>query len=429
VAMTYYKDEYIIHQGEEGDRFFVLYDGEVSVNINGKEVTRLKHTPGDDVATFFGEVALMKDEPRSASIITVSEKAKVLALDRDTFLQVLKTEDKPVRPATFVEYSRQRLQEVGLLGSGGFGAVTLVKDPPTGLTFALKALSKGHILRHHAERSVVNEKTIMRITSNPFLIRLAATFNSDQFLYFLLEPALGGDLITVYDQRRLHGSEVHAKFYLACVLRALEHLHSRYIVYRDLKPENLLIDGHGYCKVADFGLSKFVIGHTYTTCGTPEFFAPEIISGGGYTKAVDWWALGALVFELMTGHSPFYDFDHMSVMANIKRGAIRFPLRARDWPDLVRGLCKHDPSERLPLRKGGSANVECHRWYTKDSFDWPSFNQQKLQAPYVPTVRGVDDISNFIAAEEDRPPEVRYVDPGTGWDAGFEDVWGPPIFD
>lgn len=431
VETTFYKDECIIRQGEDGDRFFVLYDGQVGVDINGKEVSRLKSIPGEGVAQFFGERALLKNEPRAASIIVLSDKARVLALDRGTFLQVLKNEEdeKPMRPDNYIEYSRHNLKEIGLLGSGGFGAVTLVKDSATGLTFALKALSKGHVLKHRAERSVVNEKTILRLTSNPFLIRLAATFNSQEFLYFLLEPALGGDLITVYEVQGFHRSELHARFYLACVLRALEHLHSRFIVYRDLKPENLLIDGSGYCKVTDFGLSKFVIGHTYTTCGTPEFFAPEIISGGGYTKAVDWWALGAMTFEFMVGQSPFYANDHMNVMRKIKTGAINFPRSARHWPDLVQGLCMHDPSERLPLRTGGSANIEKHSWYTKDSFDWGAFNKREMKAPYVPRVAGNDDISNFIAAESDRPPQIPYKDPSTGWDKDFEDAWGPGIFD
>jgi len=120
-----------------------------------------------------------------------------------------------------------------------------------------------------------------------------------------MEPALGGELYNTYKRKGFHGSEKHARFYVAGVVYAFEHLHSRHIIYRDLKPENLLITDTGHLKVTDMGLAKFLIGKTYTTCGTPDYFAPEVIQSSGHNHAVDWWTVGILTFELMSGNPPF----------------------------------------------------------------------------------------------------------------------------
>ena len=153
--------------------------------------------------------------------------------------------------------------------------------------------------------SVITEKNILFMTNSDFIIRLYETYNSKQSIYFLMEPALGGELYSMYQKKGFYGSEKHAKFYSAGVVCAFEHLHERHIIYRDLKPENLLLNEKGHLKVTDMGLAKFVIGKTYTTCGTPDYFAPEVIASTGHTHAVDWWMLGVLIFECMTGSAPF----------------------------------------------------------------------------------------------------------------------------
>jgi len=429
VEAAYSAGEFIIKQGEEGQTFFILYEGEVAVIVNGKEVARLAGEPTSGKFEFFGERALETDEPRAASVKVLSSRAVCLALDRGVYMRVrgMSLKVKTTPGTDFCTYKRDELQTLGLLGCGGFGVVTLVKCNTTGNTFALKALSKGHVVSQGQERSVMNEKGILRMTHSPFLIRLAATFNSDQHLYFLLEPAMGGELFTVYQRMGFHGSMKHGRFYVACVVRGFEHLHQRQIIYRDLKPENLLLDAQGYCKVTDFGLAKFVIGHAYTTCGTPDYFAPEMVLGLGHTNAVDWWTLGVLIYELMMGDTPFTAQDTMHTFRKIQRGieACSFP-GGSPWVTLVKTLCRQEPSERLPMRKGPKA-VEEHDWYS--SFNWESFGARTMIAPYVPKVKSASDMDNFDAHQEDAPPTIPYANPGTGWDNGFEDPCGPTTFD
>jgi len=190
-------------------------------------------------------------------------------------------------------------------------------------------------------------------------------------------------------------------------------------LYRDLKPENLLLDDKGQCKITDMGLAKVVVGKTYTTCGTPDYFAPEVIQQTGMGKGVDWWTLGVLIHELMCGHAPFEANDPMETYQKIVRGVnrVRFTYKDNDAIDLVKNMLKHQPSERLPMRVGGTKNIKGHPWYA--GFDWDTLFSRTMDAPYKPNVKGPTDISNFRAHESDLPPDIPYKDDGSGWDADF----------
>lgn len=170
------------------------------------------------------------------------------------------------------------------------------------------------------------------VTSNLARARLYETYNDEQTMYFLLEPALGGELYATYNRRDFYGKESHAKFYVAGVVYAFEHMHGRKIIFRDLKPENLLLNETGHVKVTDMGLAKVVVGKTYTTCGTPDYFAPEMIQSCGHTRALDWWTLGILLFELMCGRPPFESATPMQTYQKVVKGGINrvvFPKKAR----------------------------------------------------------------------------------------------------
>jgi serine/threonine protein kinase len=306
------------------------------------------------------------------------------------------------------------------LGCGGFGAVELVEHNETKDTFALKALSKGYVVKCGMKKGVMSERNIQFMCDSPFVVKLHETYNGDQSLYFLLELALGGELYATYSKKGFHGSEKHAKFYISGTTFAFDHLHDLKIIYRDLKPENLLLTEKGEIKLTDMGLAKVVVGKTFTTCGTPDYFSPEIIASAGHTHAVDWWTLGILTFELMSGNPPFESSAPMQIYAKVTKGIqkVAFPPKLKgSCEDLVKSLCTKDATERLPMKKGGIENIKKHAWY--NGFDWAKMYSLQEPPPYVPKVKSKKDGANFSARKEDMPPQMKYKDDGTGWDKEF----------
>jgi len=439
------KDEAVFEQGEKGDMFYILYDGVVAVIMDGTEVSKVSGTACN--ASIFGELALLNSEARVATIKVVSETAKTLCMDKTSFdlllgpLEAIKKRGatgeskvgkgkqadltaKVVKEATAAQGQqkifRKDLTRLGLLGCGGFGAVELVEHTVSKDTFALKALSKGYILKCGMKKGVMSEKNIQWMCDSPFVVKLYETYNGEQSLYFLLELALGGELYATYSKKGFHGSEKHAKFYIAGTVYAFEHLHEKKIIFRDLKPENLLLTDKGEIKLTDMGLAKVVVGKTYTTCGTPDYFSPELIASTGHTQAVDWWTLGILTFELMSGHPPFESAAPMQIYSKVTKGInkINFPAKCKgNCEDLVKNLCKKEPTDRLPMKKGGIANVQKHKWFA--GFDWAAMQTRTLEAPYKPKVKSKKDIANFSARKEDMPPQMKYKDDGSGWDKDF----------
>ncbi|CAJ1426564.1 unnamed protein product [Effrenium voratum] len=435
--MTFSKDETIFEQGEIGTQFFLLVEGSVDVIKDGKGVASLRATA--EKAPYFGEKALENKEPRAATIKVTSTTAKTLWVDKETFEVLLgsltelikrgKDGDavvaKSVAPTAadskrFGVIKLKDLKRLGLLGCGGFGAVELVEETKSGNMFALKALSKGFVVKSGMQASVMSEKNVQLMCDSPFIVKLFETYNSPEHLYFLLELALGGELYATYNKRNMWGNEPCAKFYVAGTMAAFEHLHGKKIVFRDLKPENLLLTDEGRVKLTDMGLAKVIFGKTYTTCGTPDYFAPELIASKGHTHAVDWWTLGVLSFELMSGHPPFESATPMQIYAKVQKGinAVTFSKRLKgDIETLVKGLCHSNPTERLPMKKGGIQNIKSQKWFS--GFPWADMENMSMKPPYVPTVKNKKDMKNFSANKEDMPPQVPYKDPKTGWDKDF----------
>jgi len=434
VEKEFQKDELIIKQGDPGACLYILYDGEVSFSIDGKQIATHKAS-GYSGGKVIGERALITNEPRAATVTVTSEQAKCLALDRDNFnyllgsmedivkrSSVVKNKQKKTK-GTFGKIQRKDLVSLGLLGCGGFGSVELVQHCKTEELYALKSVSKGYIVECGMEENIMNEKDILVMASDsPFVIKLFETYNGSQNLYFLLEVCMGGELYAVYGNKNFTGSEVHAKYYTAGAITALKYLHSLRVIYRDLKPENVILTVLGEPKLIDMGLAKVVCGKTYTTCGTPSYFAPEVITQQGHCSAVDWWCVGILVFELMSGWAPFDSPDVMDMYKEIQKGLdhVEFPPSCQGSCQVfIKELCTLDPKNRLPVRLGGSNNIFTHEWYK--GFDWEAFSNHKMPAPYKTQKGG--DIKNFRANKAEKPTALKYIeDPINLWDKEFATV-------
>lgn len=449
LIQAFYKaGDYIYREGEEGRTFFILYKGCVAVEKDGIEIGQMTAGCSGDLHEHFGEQALLEGAPRENSVRAVTDSV-VLALDRETFLkfQEVWSGESPDYIPLETTYRRQDLEAIRKLGTGSFGTVRLVRHKPSGVLFALKSLRKRQIERTKQQLCVLNEKTVLRMTDSPFLVRAAAMYNLREHVEFLMEAVLGGELYSIYQGMNLFGRRDLARFYAACTARGLQHLHERHILYRDLKPENLLLDSRGYCKICDFGLAKFCLGKAHTFCGTPDYLAPELADCEGYTKAIDWWALGILTYELMTGSVPFQASDPMGILQKARAGITnaRHLAKAGPWGQAVKALCHVEPTKRLPMLPGGITNLEQHPWYDEaPSFDWQQLDQRVMRPPFRPELRrsapkvaeALEDLENASTevSENNLEEELESIaltpmyggHREHGWDFDFEELVGPP---
>jgi protein kinase A len=279
--------------------------------------------------------------------------------------------------------------------------VVLIQHKESGRHYALKALDKRQIVRMKQVEHTLSEKKILSSISFPFIVNLAYSFKDNVNVYLAMDYVVGGELFR-YLRRSRRFSEATALFYAAQIVLVIEYLHHLDIVYRDLKPENILLDRQGYIKLTDFGFAKRVVrSRTYTLCGTPEYLAPEIILSKGYSDAVDWWALGVLIFEMIAGYPPFYADSPIRTYEKIVAGRVNCPSHFEtDVKDLLKNLLKVDVTARLGSFKNGSNNVKSHRWFT--TTDWQAYLDRRIEAPYKPTVlEGDSDASNYDTYPEE----------------------------
>ncbi|XP_052897397.1 serine/threonine-protein kinase N isoform X1 [Anopheles moucheti] len=289
-------------------------------------------------------------------------------------------------------------QLLSVLGRGHFGKVILAQYKNTGEYFAIKALKKGDIIARDEVESLLSEKRIFEVANtmrHPFLVNLFSCFQTDQHVCFVMEYAAGGDLMM-----HIHTdvfSEPRAVFYAACVVLGLQYLHESKIIYRDLKLDNLLLDTEGYVKIADFGLCKEGMGfgdRTGTFCGTPEFLAPEVLTETSYTRAVDWWGLGVLIFEMLVGESPFPGDDEEEVFDSIVNDEVRYPrFLSLEAIAIMRRLLRKNPERRLGSSERDAEDVKRQAFFR--NIVWDDLLLRKVKPPFVPTVRSPEDVSNF----------------------------------
>ncbi|VUZ50410.1 unnamed protein product, partial [Hymenolepis diminuta] len=376
-------------------------------------------TPGLAVSTSSGRSgsgmgALSPFFPAVTTLPAGKWSAEMAGVDSDTLVG----NNRAIAGRNAIKY--EDLVPVAILGIGGFGRVELVvlRNDPT-KSFALKCMKKKHIVDTRQEKHIFSERNLMFEIKSSFVCRLYATYRDNKYVYMLLEACLGGEIWTVLRNRGNFDDNI-TRFIVASVLEAFTYLHTNHIIYRDLKPENLLLDHRGYIKLCDFGFAKKISPgkKTWTFCGTPEYVAPEIILNKGHDHSADYWSLGILMFELLTGSPPFTGMDPMKIYSIILRGidAIMFPPFQinRTATALIHRLCAQNPVERLGYGRGGIVDIKQHKYF--QGFDWIGLCRGTLQAPVLPRISGPTDVSNF-----DNYPDQTEVPPDetSGWDIDF----------
>ncbi|KAJ9121515.1 hypothetical protein QFC22_002133 [Naganishia vaughanmartiniae] len=302
----------------------------------------------------------------------------------------------PVVPSvrkTAGRYSLNDFQIERTLGTGSFGRVHLVRSRHNGRFYAVKVLNKEKVVRMKQVEHSNSERDMLVRVRHPFLVNLWGTFHDVNNLYMTMDFVAGGELFSLLRKSQRFPNSV-AKFYAAEVALALDYLHSLDIIYRDLKPENLLLGADGHVKVTDFGFAKFVPDITWTLCGTPDYLAPEVVQSKGYNKSVDWYALGVLIFEMLAGYPPFFteDGNPMKLYEKIIAGKVRYPTYFdATAKELLKNLLVGDLSKRFGNLRSGAADIFNHPWF--EEVDWEKLYRREIPAPYVPRIEGDGDAS------------------------------------
>ena len=321
----------------------------------------------------------------------------------------------PSTTATPVAKRRVTIDDFELLkvvGKGSFGKVLLVRKKDSGEVFAMKMLSKPNVVKRRQVHHTITERKVLSYTRHPFIVTLHYAFQSASQLYFVLDYCGGGELFFHLGKAGRFKESV-ARFYAAELVLALGHLHRRGVVYRDLKPENILLDGDGHVKLADFGLSKEGIRSasegTKSFCGTPEYLAPEILDRKGHGFACDWWSLGMLIYEMLTGLPPWYTRDRKKLYSRLRSAPLEFPAYiSPDARELLSGLLTRDPAQRLGSHKDAYDIVSQHFFH---GMDWQQLRKRKVLPPFVPRLKlGETDTRYFDTEFTSLPADLDMSD-------------------
>lgn len=287
-----------------------------------------------------------------------------------------------------------------VLGKGSFGKVMMVRKKDSKNVYAMKTLRKAALVKRNQLLHTKTERNILQNIKHPFLTSLTYAFQTPEKLYLVMDFCGGGELFYWLKKDRRF-TQTRATLFTAEILLALEALHDHDIIYRDLKPENILLDLEGHIRLTDFGLSKEAVtgpgadGGTKTFCGTPEYLAPEILENKGHGKAVDWWSLGTLIYEMLTGLPPFYDQNMQRMYDKILNAPLRFPAyMSPEAKSLLTGLLQRKVEDRLGSGQGDAADLKKHDFFA--DLDWDKVYAKKIVPEFKPPNRmGSIDTGNF----------------------------------
>uniref|UniRef100_H3DG25 Protein kinase cGMP-dependent 3 n=1 Tax=Tetraodon nigroviridis TaxID=99883 RepID=H3DG25_TETNG len=444
--VKYQDKDVIVREGAEANTFYIILKGEVLVtkNVNGHQKQIRRMGKGEH----FGEQALIREVLRTATC-TADGPVTCFTIDKEVFEETIPVEHlelfddskvlqearapaksskqfclstSPSSTLRFkdlvpVLYQEGRYQgDPVTLGVGGFGRVELMTTVNHGMYYAMKRVSKKHIVAKRQEEHMLFEKKILKAIQCDFIVRLHATFKDTRYVYMIMEFCGGGEIWTKLKEVGRF-DEPMAVFCAACVVEAFAYLHKKSIMYRDLKPENLMLDAKGYVKLVDFGFAKEMVRaeKTYSFVGTPEYMAPEIIKNQGHDFAVDFWSLGILIFELLAGSPPFSSSEPQKIYAKILDGVLKYPpYLSEASKSIISKLCRPRPGQRLGNTKNGIKDVRHHRWFS--SINWHKLRMSQLDAPTVRLIRKGPCYINF-----DRFPvdHTKVEEEFSGWDQDF----------
>ncbi|XP_028177455.1 cAMP-dependent protein kinase catalytic subunit beta-like [Ostrinia nubilalis] len=318
-----------------------------------------------------------------------------LQINHKRYLDLLKQEfvQRYSRPEEYEPKSVEDFDKISTIGTGAFGTVFLVREKSSFVYHAMKAVEKAAVVKKKSIKQLLLEKKILQGVNFPFVISLDYCCKDNVYIYLLLPYQPGGEIYSLIKRLGVL-SEPLAQFYAAQMVLALEYLHHCNVIHRDVKPENILICGTGFIKLADFGFCKILKSRTWTLCGTPEYLAPEIITSKGYTYSVDWWSMGVLIYEMVAGYPPFYSSDPMKLYEKVLAGQFKTPdVMTPVCKSLVKSLLEVDPSKRLGSLKAGVFDIKSHKWFFESN--WNSILHLKVIPPYIPVCKNSGDIGNF----------------------------------
>uniref|UniRef100_H3GD22 cGMP-dependent protein kinase n=1 Tax=Phytophthora ramorum TaxID=164328 RepID=H3GD22_PHYRM len=490
-ADTYLDGEMIIKQGDVGDTFFIVEEDVLDRNsririlrtipafanksqealdyaVSQLEIKAFQDSQciirqGDTAVAFYivksGCVKLIKKRQDGANNLVTEE---FLLKANDTFggevfdqadkyastvISAGRSQCQRLKVSSLARSGSRQFTQAGVLGEGSFGKVVMVHalvDGEQEQPMALKIMAKSHIIESDQQVQVMREKQVlMTLPKHPFIVDLYATYQDANNLYMLMELVQGGELFTLLHNEEFIETvdESSVRFYSANAVLGLQHMHRFDYAYRDLKPENLLISREGYLKFVDFGFAKkipFTVvnsdgneelhSRTFTLCGTLEYLAPEFVLNTGHDLAVDYWALGILIYEMLVGYTPFGtgDGDTTQLFRNI--AMIRTGANSVDFPfhlqencphacDLVRRLLQGDPTKRIGVGINGDQELRQHPWFSK--IEWDKLYGMKLEPPYLPPLSGKYDISLFEGEIGNRAKDRAFDGQGDEYFVGF----------
>lgn len=477
---TYELNAYVVTQGEIGDEFFIVKDGTLECRLEIEE-DKIQSVGSLLAGDYFGEGALLTQEPRRCHIVVVGDRVgQVWVLNKQNFEKCLSRAVKEQLLSVFArrkgndkdssqtncnsdKFAFTDLENIKTLGSGSFGTVELVRNKITGETMALKRIKKATVIAKKQQRFIQNEKELLSSMNSPFIINLIQTFKTATSVYMVCEVCLGGELYTFMknsvdkkllesgiDVEDLENEEevlgcfdigIQVRFFAACIIQAIEYIHNEGIIHRDIKPENLMIAERGYLKLVDFGFAKKIFGQrTFSLCGTPEYTAPEVYKRIGHGKQVDYWALGVIIYEMSSGFSPFHiesqnSWDCYQEISKYERFYPRIQFPSTFPPpleSLLLSLMHPNPMKRFGTIKLSSLDLKNHEMFkandTWEKLDWNKVESQEYEMPKIMCPETAEfslDVKNFTECQDkhirdhETVPQELIDNDLTNWDEDF----------